>query len=524
MKQRELSRKEQQSYDEWLHEKEAIKRADPVAFETEKQKDKRIKELKGSFVKFCKYYFADMMDSEFGWFHKKAAKEVEENEDGIFVFEWPREHAKSVIVDVFITMWLKARGELTGVLLGSATQDKANGLLADIQEQLMFNKRFINDFGIQHKKGKWNEGSFVTADGIPFWAFGRGASPRGVRESEKRPNLGIIDDIDDTKIVKNEERVDDAVDWVLGDFYGAMPTTGSRLIVIGNRIHKRSILACIVGDVNEGDPKKEGIIHIKVFALENPKTHKEDMNGVPAWKERYTREMITKKMGRMGRRIALRELFHKHIVIGKVFSEEDLPWCELPPISHYDKLITYCDPSFRDTQKSDFKAIALIGQKDLYFDIIKVFCRQCKPPEMVRGHYDLAALVPENMTCPHWMEANFIQDIHLEVYDEEALNRDYSIGIRGDKRSKPEKTERIEALSAHTERRRIRFNQAERHNPDMIELRDQFLGFPNDEHDDGPDAVEGGIYLLNKSKIRQRNSERKAVKTGSYKKNTARRG
>lgn len=191
-----------------------------------------------------------------------------------------------------------------------------------------------------------------------------------------------------------------------------------------------------------------------MYALENPRTHEMDLSekGVPAWKERYTRQQILTKMENMGRRLALRELFHQHIVIGRVFREEHLPWADLPPIRNCEKLITYCDPSYKETKKNDFKAIVLIGKNGKYFDIYKVFCRQCTTPEMVRGHYDLAEEVPENKTCPHWMEANFIQDIHLKKYDEEADRRGYSIAIRGDKRKKPDKTERVEDLSAYAER------------------------------------------------------------------------
>lgn len=502
-----MTTKERKEYDQWLSEMEATVRAEPELNEAPEVKAKRIAELLKSPMKFCKYYFSEYIDADFGWFHKRAAKELLANKSLFMALEWPREHAKSIFVDVMMTLYLKARGELTGVILASANQDKAAGLLADIQGELMFNKKFVSDFGDQYREGKWTDGEFSTLDGVGFWAFGRGQSPRGVRERQNRPNLGIIDDIDDAEIVKNEKRVADAVDWVFGDFYGCLAIKDSRLIAVSNRTHRNSIFANIVGDIDENTPKRDNLIHIKVYALENPKTHAMDMseNGVPAWKERYTRDQLFKKMGAMGRRLALREYFHQHIIIGRYFNEEDLPWVKLPDIRQCKKLVTYCDPSWKDSKKNDFKAILLVGQNGPYFDIYKAFCRQCSTPEMVRGHYALADEVPDNVTCPHWMEANFIQDIHLKTYDEEAVRQGYAIGIRGDKRKKPEKTERIEGLTAYTERRMIRFNVAEKYNPDMIELRNQFLGFP-DTHDDGPDACEGAIYKLNKPGFTKRST------------------
>ncbi len=516
-----LSRKEQKEYEQWLREMQETVRLEPIREETDEQKGRRKASLLKNFTKFCRYYFEDFMDADFAWFHKKGVGLIVENDNIMFVGEWPREHAKSVVMDIFLPMYLKALGKLTGVVLSSANEDKADGLLADLQEQLMFNQRYIADYGPQYKSGKWDTGHFVTNDGIGFWAFGRGQSPRGVREAELRPNLIIVDDIDDAEICKNEKRVQEATDWVLGDLYGCAPTKGSRFVVIGNRIHKGSILSHIVGDVEEGDPVKETITHLKVYALENPRTHEMDLSekGVPAWKERYTREQILTKMKNMGQRIALRELFHQHIVIGRVFREEHLPWADLPPIDNCEKLVTYCDPSYKDSKKNDFKAIVLIGKNGPYFDIYDAFCRQCTTPEMVRGHYALAEEIPSHKNCPHWMEANFIQDIHLEKYDEEAEKRGYSIAIRGDRRDKPDKVERIENLSAYAERGRIRFNKALKHSPDMQEIRQQFLGFPDAPHDDGPDAVEGGIYKLNKPGMKQTGGLRSA----KYKHNKYRR-
>ena len=519
---RELTRKEQREYEQWLAEMQETIREKPIPNESENDRKVRIASLKKDFTKFCRYYFPQFMDSDFAWFHKKAVKLVVENDNIMFVGEWPREHAKSVVMDIFLPLYLKTLGLLSGVVLASANEDKADGLLADLQEQLMFNERYKADYGPQYKSGKWDSGHFVTNDGIGFWAFGRGQSPRGVREAALRPNLIIVDDIDDAEIVKNEKRVEEAVDWVLGDLYGCAPTKGSRFVLIGNRIHKRSILAHVVGDVEDGDPVKPTITHLKVYALENPRTHKMDLSekGVPAWKERYTRKDILTKMGNMGRRLALRELFHQHIVIGRIFQEEHLPWCELPPLSNCDSLVTYCDPSWKETKKNDFKAIVLMGKNGRYLDIYDCFCRQCTTPEMVRGHYNLAEEIPKNKVCRHYMEANFMQDIHLKNYDEEAERRGYSIAIRGDYRKKPDKVDRIENLSAYAERGLLRFNQARRHSPDMQELRQQFLGFPDYPHDDGPDAVEGAAYKLNKPRLENRT---KGIRSGKHLRNMARR-
>lgn len=518
--------KEKQEYEAWLKEKAAIKRLSPESRENDEAKKKRINELlkPGHEPQFARYYLAHLIDSEFGYFHKRDMKKVSEELDLMALMEYPREHAKSTIFGTVMPMILLARtiylktNDFTGCVLGSATEPKADKLLADLQSELMFNKRFIDDFGEHYGSGKWTEGFFVSTQGFGFWAFGRGQSPRGIKEAAFRPNYGLIDDIDDKKLVKNEDLVDEVLEWILEDFYGCLPLKGSRLIMIGNRIHRKSVLAKFAGDIDEDDPIREGLYHSKVYAIENPRTHKMDLSekGVPAWKERYTYEMLWTKINRMGRRSGLKEYFHQHIILGKVFKEEHLPWEDMLSLPEYDALITYNDPSYKNSMTSDCKAIVLMGKKGRYYDIIDVFDRQCSTAEMVRGHYGIAAQIPSHLDTKHYMEANFIQDLMLEEYFRYGEQNPPMLRIRGDKRKKPDKEVRIENLTPLTEQCHIRFNRKLKHKPDMITLRDQFLGFPDKRiKDDGPDAVEGAVFILDKKKGKPGKGDR-SVRTGQY--------
>lgn len=520
--------KEKKEYEIWLQEKAAIKRLSPQSRESEAARKKRIEKLLqiGNETLFAKHYFSHLSTSDFGYFHKRDMKAISQDKDIMALLEYPREHAKSTIYGVIMLMLLLARtlylktNDFSGVVLGSANEKKANKLLADLQSELMFNSRYEADFGSQYGAGKWTDGYFVLSQGFGCWAFGRGQSPRGIKESAYRPNIGLIDDIDDKAIVKNEERVNEALDWVFEDFYGCLPITGSRLIMLGNRIHKKSILAKFAGDIEEDDPIREGLYHSKVFALENPRTRKMDLseNGVPAWKERYTYAMLWKKINRMGRRSGLKEFFHLHIVEGSIFKEEHLPWCDIPNLQNYDALITYNDPSYKKSKTSDCKAIVLVGKIGRFYDIIDVFDRQCTTAEMVRGHYAIAKQIPDRFDIRHYMEANFIQDLMLEEYYRYGEEHPPMLRIRGDKRKKPDKEVRIENLTPLTEPGLIRFNRQLKHKPDMVTLRDQFLGFPDARiHDDGPDAVEGAIYLLDKK--RGRKGTNRQITSGSFARN-----
>lgn len=491
-------RAEQQAYKDYLDLVEQIKKqTKSVKIETPEEKQKRIKKLLGNYDLFCKYYFARYMDSDFAWFHKKAFEVVEENENLFAVCEWPREHAKSVILDIFIPMWLKAKDELTGVLLGSSNGDKAKGLLGDLQAELQGNQLYINDFGEQISYGDWSTGHFKTRDGVGFWAFGRGQSPRGAREAEKRPNYGVIDDIDDKVIVKNQERVNDAIEWVMEDFYGALSIKASRLLVAGNRIHNKSILAHLVGDITPKDPKRKGLKHIKAYAIENPKTREKAgiNNGQPAW-GRYTLKILKVKMETMGYRSSRREFFHEHIEEGLIFKKEWIKWGKVPNIKEYDAIVKYTDPSFTNNKGSDYKAHVVLGKKGKQYYIDFAWVRQASIKSMVVADYDIY----ERFTtfAQYWMEANFLQGMLLDEYDREADERKQAMPIRGDKTKKPHKFVRIENLSPLFERGLFTFNEEERDNIDMLMLISQLLGFGGGGHDDAPDALEGAKTKIDK--------------------------
>jgi hypothetical protein len=507
--------------------------------ETSVQREQRIQELKKphNFEKFCKYYFPHYIDSDFAWFHLKAAKEIIADDDVMIALEWPREHAKSVFVDVFIPMYLKATNRLSGMLLASETDRKAAKLLGDIQAEFMENRRFAADFGEQRTIGNWSDGEFVTTDGIGFWSFGLGQNPAGVRSAGKRPNYCVVDDAANRRRSKNQERIKEDADWVLQELMGCCSIKASRIVFANNRTASNDLMAHLVGDVNEGDPIREELVHVKAYAFEDPKTHKmllPENGGVPSWK-RYTEKHLIKRMKKFGHRAAMRNFFHIDVKDGDIFKEEDLPWIDPQQLDKYEALITYNDPSYKGAKSNDTKAIVLIGKIGSYYDVLWAWVRHASRSAMVKAHYLVDDItkgkqkhpaIPygkrEN-NCSHYIEGSFIQEeLYMEEYRKEGDRRTgEQLRLRADKRDKPDKFGRIEDLTPIAESGCLRFNKRLQKDPDMKTLRDQFLSFPNG-HDDGPDAVEGGIYLLNKRN--KTNGRQRRYRTGKFLKPAERNG
>ena len=513
-----MANSEKRDYEEWLQLCKRIKQKTsscrPVK-ESPKERSKRIEGLLKDFSSFCKYYFPHYVQSDFGWFHLEAERKITADDKIMAVLEWPREHAKSVFADVLMPLWLKAKGQLTGMILVSSNQDKASGLLADIQAELENNTLYIEDFGEQASLGSWQDCYFVDKEGIGYWAFGRGQSPRGARVAEKRPNLAVVDDIDDKVLVKNEARVFEAVDWVKEDLLGCLAISGGRMIIVGNRIHKKSVLACLVGDIEDGDPVNPGISHIKVFAFEKAKHKKalwDDPKAVPAWPERHKAQDLKDRMLKLGLKGTLREYFHEHTEEGLVFKSDWIKFDKCPKVKDLEAIVVYCDPSFKNTATADYKAVIAVGKHKGIFYILKVWLRQDSVKSMVQAFYDMFELY--GAKAAYYMEANMLQDLLLTEFDTAALEKGYHVPLRPDKAKKENKAMRIEGISPLFERGFVVLNEAERSGSDMQNLKIQLLGFGNSAvKDDGPDALEGAISKLNK---RTTKGKGRVLRSGNY--------
>ena len=249
-----------QAYEQW---KEHCKRVQSItdtallAGETPAQKDRRILRLQGNYAAFCEYYFPHFLtlrDKTTGEvirtihnapFHNAAAAKVKGTPNLKAVFMWPRGHAKSTHMDIFVPLWLMFQPKrlINFMVVVGKSEDSATRLLGDIQAELEHNQRIIADFGKQQGNASWQDGEFKAANGVKFLACGRGQSPRGLRDREARPDYIVIDDLDDDELCRNEKRVHDITDWVKEALFGALDVGRGRFIMVGNLISKNSVLA-----------------------------------------------------------------------------------------------------------------------------------------------------------------------------------------------------------------------------------------------------------------------------------------
>ncbi len=466
--------------------------------ETTEEKIMNIRRARRDYAYFCKRYFKHYAKVDNAKFQNDAAKYVKDHPDMKAVFMWPRGHAKSTHFDIMIPLWLifQETSSIRVMVVVGKSEDSADTLLSDLQAELQFNKYIKADFGEQYNSGSWEEGEFVTKDGIAFFSRGRGQSPRGLRYREHRPDYIVIDDLDDDELCRSESRVRELTDWVKEALFGALDGGRGRFIMVGNLIAKNSVLANIA---------KIDIVHLsRVNAI--------DSNGQPVWTAKWSKEEIDEQAAFMGYRAFQKEMMNNPITEGAVFKHDWIRWKAPLKLRDYDMIVAYIDPSFKASTKNDYKAIKIWGRPKVgikgyshtELHNLAAFVRQCSVSEMVRWLYDYHERLPEDVVCYYFMEANFMQDIILDEFATEGELRGYQLPLLPDKRKKPDKFQRVEAISPLWERGFVYYNSDLKADKDMLVGLEQTLAFEKGMrgHDDGPDADEGAIYKLQKN-IRQ---------------------
>ena len=494
----------QQEWQEHCRQIQAITDTKGLVRETTLQKEQRIKHLQKDYAAFCEYYFPHFLqlrDKATGEiirtihnapFHNAAALKVKNTSNLKAVFKWPRGHAKSTHMDIFTPLWLMFQPKrlINFMVIVGKSEESAIRLLGDIQAELQYNKRIIADFGKQMSMGSWTEGEFNTKDGVYFLACGRGQSPRGLRKRESRPDYIVIDDLDDDELCRNERRVRELTDWVKEALFGALDVGRGRFIMVGNLISKTSVLANIC--------KTKGVHVSTIYAVDN--------EGNPVWQEKWTKDEAREYAEFVGYRAWNKEMMHNPIVEGTVFRQEWIRYAKRPKWKEFSEFVLYIDPSWKSKKSNDTKAAKLWGKHGTSLWHLKAFVRKTSVAELVRWCYDIYEWsLDVGIAIRFAMEASFMQDIILDDFTVEGNLRGYQLPITGDTRKKPDKFQRVEAISPLWERGFVYYDASQKDDPDMMAGVEQTLAFEKgmSGNDDAPDADEGAIYILQKNTRQQ---------------------
>jgi hypothetical protein len=477
-------------------------------------REKRRLQLEKHPLKWIKEMFPDAAKYDFAPFQEKAILRILEHGDNWYeVLSWSRELAKSTIV-MFVAFFLILTGRKRNIILCSNSKENAVELLEVYRGHLEANQRILFYYGSQ-RGIKWKEDYFVTAKGAAFRALGAGQSPRGKKNKTFRSDCLLMDDFDTDEECRNPDITNQKWNWFEQALYFTRSFSEPLLTIwTGNIIAKDCCVLRAGKKARELSLRERPIgnwevINIRMVNMAKPDPKADFAMGTSVWPQKNSEEAIDDVLAQVSTASGQKECFNNPVVEGAYFKE--MRWDKVPPLHKFPFLVSYGDPapSNKVTNKKgvkkmgSFKANFLTGVFDSTLYVITGYLDHVRQEEFVNWYYYLREYVGEKTQVYNLIENNKLQDPFYEqvfkpLFLKRAAETGYLIPIAPDLRNKPDKPARIEGnLGPVHKMGRLILNIAEKNNPYMARLEEQFLLFDDGlpAPADGPDCIEGGYYI-----------------------------
>ena len=171
----------------------------------------------------------------------KSAKEISGEKGSRNVIAAPRGHAKSTNLtfkdDLHATLYVYKHY----ILILSDSSDQAEGFLDEIKTELEENAAIIEDFGQLKSDKAWRSNVIVTKNNVKIEAIGSGKKVRGRKHKNWRPDLIVLDDIENDENVNTPDQRKKLKSW----FEKAVSKAGDTytdIMYIGTVLHYDSLL------------------------------------------------------------------------------------------------------------------------------------------------------------------------------------------------------------------------------------------------------------------------------------------
>jgi hypothetical protein len=392
----------------------------------------------------------------------------------------PRDFAKSTIVSFGYSLHQICHARRHFILLGSDTEDLASDLTGYIYLELLYNERIKCDFG-ELVRDNWAVDDFVALNDVRVKARGRGQRVRGLKHKNWRPDLVILDDMENDQNVRNPELVRKLLSWITGTVYPAIEADGS-LLWVGTVLARKSAL------------------YIAIHSDEEPYCHwrrklrqaiQED--GTSLWPARHPIEKLLGQKKAMGSLAFNREKMNDPVDEDGAIREAWLRYYNrfeivLPPMI----VASFVDPSAKNSEVNDYKAIITVGleREKMLYRCLHAWIRRASIGEMFAASYRQQATYGGLVG----IEENMLKDFLHESIDNYALTVGHYLPWKPIDHKASKESRIIGTLSYLVEHGKLLFEKGQ---SDQNILVEQLIYYPSKLiHDDGPDALEGAVSLL----------------------------
>lgn len=428
---------------------------------------------------FAKFILKEHIKTEIGKLHQEWYELLESDEN--IALACPRGHAKSTIFSLVYPLYCILFQKKKLIVIISDTQQQANDLLGSIIEQLETNERIIKIFGKvagyvppkAEDKQKWTMSEIVTTTGIKVVARGWKSKLRGIKFGATRPDLVIVDDIENDEAVNSAQQRQK----LMSTFKRSILNIGdkqTRYIMVGTILHFDSLLNNII---NTPPPNW----WIKLYrAIEGDKV---------LWNEYFTIEELNEKRKQIGS-IAFEQEYQNNpldpsqqiINFKKFFT--DLPSGEDYSYDSYG----YIDLAISEKETADYTAICTI-QRDYKTGIMYVVDMQ-EFRGSINDQLEKVFELHERFNYVNFgVESVAYQKAFFQLLTSESNKRGIYIPTLEVKIDK-DKIRRAKSIVSYIENDTIIVNK------NLINFITQAHQFPKSTHDDMVDAFTGAVQLV----------------------------
>lgn len=416
----------------------------------------------------------------------------------------PRGEAKSTLVSQLFVLWCLVTGRKKYPVIVMDSIDQAYPMLEAIKAELEFNPRLAMDFPEVVGQGRvWQSGTIVTRNDAKVQVAGSGKKLRGLRHGPWRPDLCVLDDIENDEQVRSPEQRDKLQAWLTKT---VLPLGGAGakfdVVYIGTILHYDSVLSRTLANPmwtsarfkallqwpddmtlwerweeilrNQGEPAADA------FYIEHEAAML--LGTVVSWAARSLLTLM-KIRARDGHATFDSE-YQNDPVAG-----DNSPFAGEGVIKYWvedaDPQVVYlgaCDPSLGKAGASRDPSALLVGRlhtKTRRLDVVVADIKKRLPDKIIS---DVIAL-QKRWRCVLWV----VETIQFQEFlRTELIRRGAEEGVPIPARAIQPSTDkllRIESLQPHMVNGMILLH------PSQITLIEQLRHFPKADHDDGPDAL-----------------------------------
>lgn len=436
----------------------------------------------------------------------------------------PRGHAKSTNLTFKGSMHAVLYQYKHYVIIISDSSDQAEGFLENIRVEFEENTAIREDFG--DLTGKvWRSNVLVTSSNIKMEAIGSGKKIRGRKHRNWRPDLLILDDVENDENVRTTEQRAKLDNW----FKKAVSKAGddyTDIVYIGTLLHYDSLLANTLKNPAYRAIKYQAVLSFsaaedlwqhwtEIFTdLSNDERERDAL----AFFHEHQAAMLEGTKVLWEEKLSYYDLMVMRVSEGEsafnsemqnepinpddcIFNEEWFDYYNEAEVNFRDPVFQFfgfVDPSLGKSKKSDFSAIiTLVKHKSTgYMYVLDA--------DIERRHPD--RIITDVLEKEKWLRASYghgYKKLGAEVNQfqwflkEELAKASARAGLYlpiEEVQQTSDKVMRVQTLQPDIKNKYIKFN------PRHKRLLEQLKQFPMGAHDDGPDALEGARTIAKHTK------------------------